>query len=128
MVCFLQHCYVFTFFLGCAFGLQSLPHTQRFASLVSFSRLSSTSTSSERAPATSSGSIEESNSSQQPPKDKKVDFRSYGNGYKTVFSELPFAECNASSGSIPIDLKGSYFRCGPGTKKRYYHRLMHSSI
>ena len=42
-----------------------------------------------------------------------VDFKAYSNGYKTVFNELPFAECKASSGKIPSDLKGTYFRCGP---------------
>lgn len=42
-----------------------------------------------------------------------VDFKAFSNGYKTVFSELPFAECTPSSGSIPTDLKGSYFRSGP---------------
>lgn len=42
-----------------------------------------------------------------------VDFKAFANGYKTVFDELPFAECKASSGKIPTDLKGSYFRCGP---------------
>jgi all-trans-8'-apo-beta-carotenal 15,15'-oxygenase len=43
----------------------------------------------------------------------EVDFQAYANGYKTVFSELPFAECKASFGTIPTDLKGSYFRSGP---------------
>jgi all-trans-8'-apo-beta-carotenal 15,15'-oxygenase len=42
-----------------------------------------------------------------------VDFKAYANGYKTVFKELPAAECTASSGSIPTDLKGTYFRSGP---------------
>lgn len=43
-----------------------------------------------------------------------VDFEAYGNGYKTVFSEVPYADCKPSFGSIPSDLKGSYFRAGPG--------------
>lgn len=43
----------------------------------------------------------------------EVNFKAFANGYKTVFSELPFAECKASVGTIPTDLKGSYFRCGP---------------
>mmetsp|Transcript_91059 Transcript_91059/g.262519 ORF Transcript_91059/g.262519 Transcript_91059/m.262519 type:complete len:638 (+) Transcript_91059:157-2070(+) len=42
-----------------------------------------------------------------------VDFKAYANGYKTVFAELPFAECTPTFGSIPNDLKGSYFRSGP---------------
>jgi all-trans-8'-apo-beta-carotenal 15,15'-oxygenase len=42
-----------------------------------------------------------------------VDFKAYANGYKTVFVELPAEECKAVLGSIPSDLKGSYFRCGP---------------
>ncbi len=43
----------------------------------------------------------------------EVDYKAYANGYKTVFTELPFAECAPSSGSIPADLKGTYFRSGP---------------
>ena len=42
-----------------------------------------------------------------------VDYKAYGNGYKTVFSELPYGSCEPSVGSIPSDLKGSYFRAGP---------------
>lgn len=48
------------------------------------------------------------------PTSAGVDFQAYGNGYKTVFSEIPFENCEASVGSIPLDLKGSYFRAGPG--------------
>ncbi|KAL3916309.1 MAG: hypothetical protein SGILL_005235 [Bacillariaceae sp.] len=44
---------------------------------------------------------------------EEVDFKAYANGYKTVFSELPSEDCKASFGTIPNDLKGSYFRCGP---------------
>ena len=43
----------------------------------------------------------------------EVDFKAYANGYKTVFAELPFQECTATVGSIPGDLKGTYFRSGP---------------
>jgi all-trans-8'-apo-beta-carotenal 15,15'-oxygenase len=43
----------------------------------------------------------------------KADFEAYSKGYQTVFSELPSAECEATMGKIPSDLKGSYFRCGP---------------
>ncbi len=42
-----------------------------------------------------------------------VDYKAYGNGYKTVFTELPYGSCEPSVGSIPSDLKGSYFRAGP---------------
>jgi all-trans-8'-apo-beta-carotenal 15,15'-oxygenase len=42
-----------------------------------------------------------------------VDFKAYANGYKTVFQELPFKKCEPSSGTIPQDLVGTYFRCGP---------------
>lgn len=44
---------------------------------------------------------------------RSVDFQAYANGYKTVFSELPFAECQPSFGTVPADLKGTYFRSGP---------------
>lgn len=44
----------------------------------------------------------------------EVDFEAYSKGYKTVFNELPAAECTAlPGGKIPSDLKGTYFRSGP---------------
>eukprot|EP00531_Pseudo-nitzschia_arenysensis_P014268 CAMPEP_0116156430 /NCGR_PEP_ID=MMETSP0329-20121206/22829_1 /TAXON_ID=697910 /ORGANISM="Pseudo-nitzschia arenysensis, Strain B593" /LENGTH=644 /DNA_ID=CAMNT_0003653515 /DNA_START=124 /DNA_END=2054 /DNA_ORIENTATION=+ len=42
-----------------------------------------------------------------------VDYQAYGNGYKTVFTETPYANCEPSVGTIPSDLRGSYFRSGP---------------
>jgi all-trans-8'-apo-beta-carotenal 15,15'-oxygenase len=43
-----------------------------------------------------------------------VDFKAYGNGYKTVYGEVPYKQCEPSSGTIPEDFpKGTYFRCGP---------------
>jgi all-trans-8'-apo-beta-carotenal 15,15'-oxygenase len=41
------------------------------------------------------------------------DMKAYSSGYSTVFGELPCKECAPSEGSIPKDLIGSYFRCGP---------------
>jgi carotenoid cleavage dioxygenase-like enzyme len=41
------------------------------------------------------------------------DMKAYSSGYSTVFDELPCRECAPSVGSIPKDLIGSYFRCGP---------------
>lgn len=99
MAQFLYFC-ICALLLGCAFGFQSNP---RSPSVIPFSRLSST-TTSDAASTTEESSI---------PSKNEVDFKAYGNGYKTVFSEVPFAECKASSGSIPSDLKGSYFRTGP---------------
>jgi all-trans-8'-apo-beta-carotenal 15,15'-oxygenase len=111
-----------------AMGLQpSTSPTLRFPSPVSRSRsriLFSAPTTSDNS-ATSSGGINESegdfaesmeneaSTAPGPTVLPEVDFKSYANGYKTVFAELPFAECQASVGSIPSDLKGSYFRCGP---------------
>eukprot|EP00980_Cylindrotheca_fusiformis_P008721 scaffold1868_cov193-Cylindrotheca_fusiformis.AAC.6 len=44
----------------------------------------------------------------------EVDFEAYAKGYKTVFAELPAAECEARpGGKIPSDLKGTYYRTGP---------------
>ena len=43
----------------------------------------------------------------------KVDFTAYANGFKTVFAELPFAECTPSVGAVPSDLRGTYYRNGP---------------
>ena len=57
-----------------------------------------------------------------------VDFKAYGNGYKTVFSEIPYADCKASFGSIPSDLKGSYFRAGPGEIWNHRRRPRHAYL
>lgn len=44
----------------------------------------------------------------------EIDFEAYARGYKTVFAELPAAECEAlPGGKIPSDLKGTYYRTGP---------------
>lgn len=44
----------------------------------------------------------------------EVDFEAYSKGYKTVFAEVPAAECTAlPGGKIPTDLKGTYYRAGP---------------
>jgi hypothetical protein len=104
MISFL-YCLAFAFLLKCTVGFQSsCPRSSRHVSQYdSLSRLSSTTTSDETQSSSSSSSSNED----------KVDFQAYGNGYKTVFEEVPAAECKASSGSIPSDLKGSYFRCGP---------------
>ena len=41
------------------------------------------------------------------------DMEAYSSGYSTVFDELPCKECSPSQGSIPKDLIGTYYRCGP---------------
>uniref|UniRef100_A0A7S2VB98 Uncharacterized protein n=1 Tax=Entomoneis paludosa TaxID=265537 RepID=A0A7S2VB98_9STRA len=41
------------------------------------------------------------------------DMKAYASGYTTVFDEVPCRVCKPSHGTIPSDLKGSYFRCGP---------------
>mmetsp|Transcript_4711 Transcript_4711/g.11460 ORF Transcript_4711/g.11460 Transcript_4711/m.11460 type:complete len:655 (+) Transcript_4711:188-2152(+) len=89
--------------LGSAVGFQN--NARLSYSAVPFSRLRVSTTSD--ASSTSSGSTEEGSTKFQP------DYKAYGNGYKTVFTEIPFAECEASYGSIPSDLKGTYFRTGP---------------
>jgi hypothetical protein len=73
---------------------------------------------------TNSDSTDESSSTSKPSK-IDVDFKAYGNGYKTVFTEIPYADCEPSYGSIPTDLKGSYFRTGPG-KRRIYSFLTYT--
>lgn len=118
MIAFLYY-FIFVFLLNCTAGFQPYcPQNSRYVSQYlsadSSSRLSSITTS--ETPSTNDNSIGESSitSESASSNEIKVDYQAYGNGYKTVFSELPFAECKASSGSIPTDLKGSYFRCGPG--------------
>lgn len=41
------------------------------------------------------------------------DMKAYAAGYCTVFTELPYEHTPPSSGQIPSDLIGTYFRCGP---------------
>lgn len=41
------------------------------------------------------------------------DMKAYASGYKTVFEEVPCRLCKPSFGSIPKDLRGSYYRSGP---------------
>jgi len=98
-------CYVtFALLLGSAVGFQSNPRSSVAAP---FSRLNMATTASD-ASSTSSDSIGEEKPSKFQP-----DFKAYGNGYKTVFTEIPYADCKASYGTIPSDLKGTYFRTGP---------------
>ena len=49
---------------------------------------------------------------QQQPPHQMPDMEAYARGYTTVFQELPCQACTAI-GSVPQDLKGSYFRAGP---------------
>lgn len=42
-----------------------------------------------------------------------VDYTAYSNGFKTVFEELKYKACSPSTGKLPDDLVGTYFRCGP---------------
>jgi len=41
------------------------------------------------------------------------DMKAYAAGYCTVFKEVPCSACTASTGSLPSDLVGTYFRSGP---------------
>jgi all-trans-8'-apo-beta-carotenal 15,15'-oxygenase len=41
------------------------------------------------------------------------DMDAYASAYTTVFKELPYKECIPALGTVPEDLIGSYFRCGP---------------
>ena len=41
------------------------------------------------------------------------DMKAFAAGYKTVFAEVPFRACTPSTGQVPNDLKGTYFKCGP---------------
>jgi carotenoid cleavage dioxygenase-like enzyme len=41
------------------------------------------------------------------------DMKAFASGYKTAFQEVPFNLCKPSSGEVPADLVGTYFRCGP---------------
>jgi hypothetical protein len=103
------YCLVATLHFEGTNGFQSNPRST--SSVISRSRLSVTTTSN--SVSTNSDSTDESPIASKSSK-SEVDYKAYGNGYKTAFAEIPFADCEASSGSIPSDLKGSYFRTGPG--------------
>ena len=45
--------------------------------------------------------------------ESNVDFEAYAKGYKTAFHELPFNRCAPSMGAVPVDLVGTYYKCGP---------------
>lgn len=102
------YCLVATLHFEGTNGFQSNPRST--SSVISRSRLSVTTTSN--SVSTNSDSTDESPIASKSSK-SEVDYKAYGNGYKTAFAEIPFADCEASSGSIPSDLKGSYFRTGP---------------
>lgn len=96
-------CLVVTLLLEGTNGFQSNPRST--SSVISCARLSVT---------TTSNSVTDESSSSSKSSKPEVDYKAYGNGYRTVFAEIPYADCEPSSGSIPSDLKGSYFRNGPG--------------
>ena len=115
-------CVVFTLGLESTLGFQSNPRPQ---SVFVQSRLSVTTTSNA---VSASGESTEESSAPSESKKNEVDFKAYGNGYKTVFSEIPYADCKPSMGSIPSDLKGSYFRTGPGKQENREPVDVHLSI
>ncbi len=44
---------------------------------------------------------------------KKPDMQAYSNGFKTAFNEISCALSSPTVGSLPHDLKGTYYKCGP---------------
>lgn len=112
------YCFVTALLVDISSGFQSsCPHNSRCTSqkpwLNYFSGLASATTS--ETPHTNDSIAKGRSLPSTPPSSNEfnVDYEAYGNGYKTVFSELPFSECKASHGLIPKDLRGSYYRCGP---------------
>ena len=91
-------------------GANGFQSTFRGDSPVALSKLSVSTTSN--SVSTDGDSTDESSPSKSLIRD--VDFKAYGKGYGTVFSEIPYSDCEPSYGKIPTDLKGSYFRSGPG--------------
>ncbi|KAL7535843.1 hypothetical protein ACHAXR_010022 [Thalassiosira sp. AJA248-18] len=51
-----------------------------------------------------------SNNNNPPP---QPDMLAYSNGYKTVFNEISCSLASPSMGSLPSDLIGTYYKCGP---------------
>lgn len=41
------------------------------------------------------------------------DMTAFSNGYKTVFNEISCALAEPTVGSLPLDLAGTYYKCGP---------------
>lgn len=48
-----------------------------------------------------------------PPPPPLPDMAAYSAGYKTAFSEVSCSLASPSSGSLPPDLVGTYYKCGP---------------
>ena len=44
---------------------------------------------------------------------KSPDMQAYSNGFKTAFTEISCALSSPTVGSLPHDLKGTYYKCGP---------------
>jgi all-trans-8'-apo-beta-carotenal 15,15'-oxygenase len=68
------------------------------------------------ASASASSTAQEQQQKQQQPAERKwddPDVEAYASGYTTVFEEIPFRLCRPSFGTIPKDLRGSYYRAGP---------------
>jgi carotenoid cleavage dioxygenase-like enzyme len=41
------------------------------------------------------------------------DMTAFSNGYKTVFNEISCALAEPTVGALPLDLVGTYYKCGP---------------
>lgn len=127
------YCFVTALLVDISSGFQSsCPHNSRCTSqkpwLNYFSGLASATTS--ETPHTNDSIAKGRSLPSTPPSSNEfnVDYEAYGNGYKTVFSELPFSECKASHGLIPKDLRGSYYRCGPGEKRTKQIKLIQDLV
>eukprot|EP00584_Thalassiosira_punctigera_P000457 CAMPEP_0172542492 /NCGR_PEP_ID=MMETSP1067-20121228/13097_1 /TAXON_ID=265564 ORGANISM="Thalassiosira punctigera, Strain Tpunct2005C2" /NCGR_SAMPLE_ID=MMETSP1067 /ASSEMBLY_ACC=CAM_ASM_000444 /LENGTH=693 /DNA_ID=CAMNT_0013328751 /DNA_START=214 /DNA_END=2295 /DNA_ORIENTATION=- len=64
-------------------------------------------------PATTAAASSSSNERSAPVAPPQPDMRAYSNGYKTVFAELSCSLSSPTVGSLPPDLVGTYYKCGP---------------
>ena len=60
------------------------------------------------AASSSLSSAQQQQQQQQPP-----DMQAYSNGYKTVFTEISCELSSPTHGTLPSDLRGTYYKCGP---------------
>ena len=62
---------------------------------------------------TAASSSSSSAQQQQPQQQQPPDMQAYSNGYKTVFTEISCELSSPTHGTLPSDLRGTYYKCGP---------------
>jgi all-trans-8'-apo-beta-carotenal 15,15'-oxygenase len=82
-----------------------------FASIADESSMGSTATTQDEQQPISIGSTRSAASTANSA--KSPDMQAYSNGFKTAFTEISYALSSPTVGSLPSDLVGTYYKCGP---------------